>query len=301
MKLVNMVHVTLAWIIAASVAHADISVRDDTGQLVQLKQPAQRIVTLAPHAVELLYAIGAGKRIVGTVSYSDFPEEAKRIPVIGGYRSLDMEAIAALRPDVIIAWPSGNTAAQVEKLKQLGLPIYLSDPKRITGIASAMERLGTLSGNANGAQQAIAQFNRQYAALRTAYANRSTVRVFYQIWNSPLMTINGEQIISDAMRLCGGENIFAGLPTASASVSLEAVLQSDPDVIVASGMGNRRPSWLDDWKKWPRLRAAHNNNLYFIPSDYINRPTPRLLQGAESLCKILDKVRTSTPDKSHNP
>ena len=265
--------------------------RDDTGQTLRLTQAPKRIVSLAPHATELLFEVGAGSRIVGAVSYSDYPEEAKRIPRVGGYRSLDMEAIAALKPDVIVAWPSGNTPAQVEKLKQLGLPIYLSEPKRIIDIASALERYGTLTGNSDAAQQAVAKFNQQHAALRATYAGRPPVRVFYQIWNSPLITVSSDQIIGDAIRLCGGENIFASLPTLTTTVSLEAVLQADPEVIVASGMGNRRPVWLDDWKRWPRLRAAKRDQLHFIPSDYINRPTPRLLQGAEMLCKVLDGAR----------
>lgn len=278
-------------------AHADMAVRDDTGQTLRLAAPPKRIVSLAPHATELLFEVGAGNRIVGAVAYSDYPEEARRIPRVGGYRALDMESIAALKPDVIVAWPSGNTPAQVEKLKQLGIPIYLSEPKRITDIASALERFGTLAGNSDAAQQAIAKFNQHYAALRTTYAGRSPVRVFYQIWNSPLMTVNGEQVISDAIRLCGGENIFSGLPTLSATVSLEAVLQADPQIIVASGMANQRPAWLDDWKRWPRLRAAKSDQLYFISSDFINRPTPRLLLGAETLCKYLDQARTASTQK----
>ena len=277
--------------ILATPAHADIAVRDDGGQVVRLTQAPRRIVSLAPHITELLFDVGAGSRIVGAVDYSDYPEDAKRIPRVGGYRALDMEAIAALKPDVIIAWPSGNTPAQVEKLKQLGLPVYLSDPKRIADIAGALERIGTLTGNAGAGRQAAARFNRRYTALRTAYAGRPPVRVFYEIWNSPLMTVSGDQIIGDAIRLCGGENVFASLPTPTAAVSLEAVLQADPDVIVASGMANRRPPWLDDWKRWPRLRAAKNNQLHFIPADWINRASPRLLQGAERLCGILDGAR----------
>jgi iron complex transport system substrate-binding protein len=277
--------------IAFTPAHADLTVRDDTGQTLRLTQAPKRIVSLAPHATELLFEVGAGSRIVGAVSYSDYPEEAKRIPRVGGYRSLDMEAIAALKPDVIVAWPSGNTPAQVEKLKQLGLPIYLSEPKRIADIAGALERIGTLTGNAGAGQQAAARFNRQYASLRATYAGRPPVRVFYQIWNSPLMTVSGEQIIGDAIRLCGGENIFANLPTLTATVSLEAVLQADPEIIVASGMAAQRPPWLDDWKRWPRLRAAKNDQLHFIPADWINRASPRLLQGTEKLCGILDEAR----------
>jgi iron complex transport system substrate-binding protein len=275
----------------ASDARADVSVLDDSGQVVHLRHPAQRIVTLAPHATELLFAIGAGSRIVGTMEYSNFPEEAKRIPRIGGYRGLDMEAIAALHPDVIIAWPSGNTLAQVEKLKKLGLTLYLSEPKKITDIASTLEHFGVLTGNAPTAQQAATQFRRKLEALRNKYQGRSKVRVFYQVWDQPLMTINGEQIISDALRQCGGENIFAQLPLLTPTVSVEALLQADPDVIIGSDSGNRRPQWLDNWKKWSRLRAVQHDHLYFISADWISQPTPRMLQGVEVMCEMLEKVR----------
>jgi iron complex transport system substrate-binding protein len=275
----------------ASSARADVSVLDDSGQVVHLRRPAQRIVTLAPHATELLFAIGAGNRIVGTMEYSNFPEEAKRIPRIGGYRGLDMEAIAALHPDVIIAWPSGNTLAQVEKLKKLGLTLYLSEPKKITDIASTLEHFGVLTGNAPTAQQAATQFRRKLEALRNKYQGRSKVRVFYQVWDQPLMTINGEQIISDALRQCGGENIFAQLPLLTPTVSVEALLQADPDVIIGSDSGNRRPQWLDNWKKWSRLRAVQHDHLYFISADWISQPTPRMLQGVEVMCEMLEKVR----------
>jgi iron complex transport system substrate-binding protein len=275
----------------ASSARADVSVLDDSGQVVHLRRPAQRIVTLAPHATELLFAIGAGNRIVGTMEYSNFPEEAKRIPRIGGYRGLDMEAIAALHPDVIIAWPSGNTLAQVEKLKKLGLTLYLSEPKKITDIASTLEHFGVLTGNAPTAQQAATQFRRKLEALRNKYQGRSKVRVFYQVWDQPLMTINGEQLISDALRQCGGENIFAQLPLLTPTVSVEALLQANPDVIIGSDSGNRRPQWLDDWKKWPRLQAVKHDHLYFISADWISQPTPRMLQGMEAVCELLEKVR----------
>ena len=277
--------------IAFGTAHADITIRDETGRMLRLAQVPKRIVSLSPHITELLFEVGAGKQIVGAVAYSNYPEEAKHIPRVGGYLALDMEAIAALRPDLIVAWPSGNTPAQLERLKQLGLPIYLSDPKHIADIASALERLGALTGNKDRGKQASTRFQQQYESLRATYAGRSPVRVFYQLWNNPLMTVSGEQIISDAIRLCGGENIFADLPVLSATVSLEAVLQADPDIIIASGMTDQRPPWLDDWKRWPRLRAVRNGQLHFISADYMNRATPRLLKGAQQLCEFLDQAR----------
>lgn len=281
------------WLLWSCLAYAGISVPDDTGQKLRLKQPAQRIITLAPHATELLFAIGAGKRIVGTVEYSDFPEEAKRIPRIGGYNGLDMEAIAALHPDVIIAWSGGTPLAQIEKLRQLSLPLYLSAPKNVVDIAAALERLGALTGEEPAARQSAAQFRQKLDTLRNQYQQHSKVSVFYQTWSHPLMTINGEQIISDVLRLCGGENIFARLPVLAPTVSIEAVLQANPQAILTSSTNHSPPTGLDEWKRWPQLRAVRNKHLYYISGDLISRPTPRILQGMAEACGKLDEVRRS--------
>lgn len=281
------------WLFQASLSYAGISIPDDTGQQVRLQQPAQRIVTLAPHATELLFAIGAGQHIIGTVEHSDFPEAAKRIPRIGGYNGLDMEAIVALHPDVIIVWSGGTPSAQIEKLRQFGLPLYLSTLKSVSDIADAMERLGALTGKEPAAQQAATQFRKTLDSLRNQYQQRSKVSVFYQTWNRPLMTINGEQIISDVLRLCGGENIFARLPVLAPTVSIEAVLQADPQAILTSSTDHSPPSGLAEWKRWPQLRAVRNKHLFYVSGDLISRPTPRILQGMAEVCGKLDEVRQS--------
>lgn len=289
----SLVFALVIWLFQACLAYAELSVPDDTGRQMRLNPPAQRIITLAPHATELLFAIGAGKRIVGTVEYSDFPEDAKRIPRIGGYNGLDMEAIAVLRPDVIIAWSGGTPPAQIKKLRQLGLPLYLSAPKNVADIAGALERLGALTGEKIAAAQAAAQFRRTLDTLRSKYQGRDKVSVFYQTWNHPLVTINGEQIISDVLKLCGGENIFARLPGLAPTVSIEAVLQADPQAILTSSTDHSPPTGLDEWKRWPQLRAVRNEHLYYVSGDLISRPTPRILQGMAEVCGKLDEVRTT--------
>lgn len=271
-------------------AHADIVVKDDTGAEVRLKQPAQRVIALAPHIAETLMAAGAGARLVGTVQYSDYPEAAKKIPRIGSYVSLDMEAIVALKPDLVIGWQSGNSPAHIEKIRQLGIPVYITQPNHIDDIAHDLERYGQLIGNDKGAQ-AAAVFRARLAVLRERYSNQPKLRIFYQVWKEPLMTVGGTQIISDVIRLCGGENVFDQLEQMAPTVTVEAVLAADPEVIVASGMGEARPEWLDDWRRWPQLTAVARDNLYFIPPDIIQRHTPRLLDGAERLCACIDIAR----------
>lgn len=287
----------IALLIAAP-ALADIAVRDDTGQTIRLARPAQRIVSLAPHITENLFAIGAGGRVVGTVDFSNFPEAAKRIPRVGGYEKIDLEAVAALRPDLVIAWESGNIASHVAKLKAIGLPVLLTDTKRIEDVPADLERLGELAGARDEARAAAAQFRSRLAALTARHAARPRVATFYQVWNQPLMTVGGGQIISDAIHLCGGDNVFAGLRQMAAAVTVEAVLAANPEAIVASGMDEARPEWLDEWRRWPALTAVARNNLFFVPPDHLQRHTPRILDGIERLCGHLDTARSRRPAHS---
>ena len=281
----------LAGALCANAAAADISVTDDSGQAIRLAAPAQRIVSLAPHITEMLYAAGAGERIVGSVDHSDYPPAAQQIPRVGGYSRLDLEAVLALKPDLVVAWESGNPAAALAKLRALGLAVYVNQPNKLLDVARSIEHLGRLAGTAATADAAAARFRERHAQYAARYAGRPKVRVFYQIWKQPLTTINGRQIISDVIRLCGGENIFAELPVLAPAVTVEAVLAANPEVIVASGMGAARPDWLDDWRRWPSLTAVARDNLYFVPPELIQRHTPRVLDGAEQLCAHFDTAR----------
>jgi iron complex transport system substrate-binding protein len=276
-------------------ARAELVFKDDSGQEVRLKAPARRIVTLAPHATELLYAAGAGDRLVGTVEYSDFPPAASKVPRVGSYDRFDLEAISALKPDLIIAWETGNPAAQVAKLKALGLTVYSTQPNRMEDIAGQLEQLGRMAGTDATANGAAALFRRRLDALRHANAGKARVRVFYQIWTTPLMTVGGPQIITSAIELCGGENVFGHLAQMAPTVSIEAVLEANPEAIVATGMGDARPEWLNDWNKWPRMTAVRRGNLFHIHPDLMQRHTPRILDGAEQLCADLDIARSRRP------
>jgi iron complex transport system substrate-binding protein len=272
-------------------ARAENIFRDDAGREVRLRAPAARIVALAPHIVEMLYAAGAGDRLVGAVDYSDFPPQARKLPRIGGYSRIDLEAVTALKPDLVIAWETGNDMAQVSKLKALGLTVYVSQPNTLASIADQLERLGQLAGTEAVAKPAADRFRQRLERLSSANANKPVVRVFYQIWRAPLMTVGGPQIISDAMRICGGENVFGHLRQMSPTVSVEAVLEADPEAIVATGMGEARPEWLYDWNRWTRMTAVKRGNLFHINPDLMQRHTPRLLDGTEKLCADLDIVR----------
>lgn len=280
------------WLICGlPAAGAEIIVRDDTGATIRLAQPAQRIISLAPNLTENIYAAGAGAKLVGAVEYSDYPAAAKRVRRVGDYMRPDLETIVALKPDLVLTWKSGNADSSIEKLKVLGLNVFQSQPDRLDAIPSSIEAIGRLAGSETAATPAAYAFRQRLAKLRAQYGKRPSVPLFYQAWHQPLLTIGGDQIISDVIRLCGGTNIFARLPSLAPSVSIEAVLAADPEAIVASGMGYDTPVGLNDWKRWKKLTATARDNLFFVPADLMQRATPRLLDGADMLCRHLETAR----------
>lgn len=285
--------VLILFLSSVSVMGAGQSVEavDDSGTTIRLAAPARRIISLAPHTTELLFAAGAGDKVVGAVSYSDYPEAAKQITRVGNYKRLDIEAILALRPDLIIAWHDGNASEDLTRLKNLGLTVYETEPRHLEDIPRHIQRLGRLAGTEQVAIEAASRLQQRLEKLQQDYADREKVTVFYQIWRKPLMTINGEHIISEVMSLCGGSNVFAQESQLAPRIGIEAVLQANPAVIIASGMGESRPEWLDEWMAWPQLQAAEAKNLYFIEPAILQRHGPRIFTGAEQLCRILDEAR----------
>ncbi len=266
-----------------------VSAVDDAKRTITLLQPARRIVSLAPHATEMLFAAGAGHYIVGVTEFSDFPPEAKRIPSVGSGVSLDLERIIQLKPDLVVGWNSGMAATQLAKLEALGIPVFKSEPDDYLGIATSIERLSHLAGTDAPGQAAAAAFRSRLRQLQASYQQRRIVTVFYQIWRTPLMTLNGAHMVSAALRLCGAENIFAGLPQVAPTVSVEAVVKADPEAIIASS--GEQDDVLAGWRRFPRLKAVANGNLILIDGNLLNRPGPRILDGTAALCQQLDAVR----------
>jgi len=253
----------------------------------------ERIVSLAPHITELLYAVGAGEEIVGTVSYSDYPAEAEEIPRIGSYDRISYESILALQPTLVIAWQSGNGEDSIARLEELGLNVFSHEPRTLEEVGESLRVFGELTGHGElGVQQSTAYLAR-LENFRETYQNAEPVSLFYQLWNEPQMTVNGEHLISDVIRLCGGENIFDDAVTLIPRISIESVVRLNPEVIIAPGMAEERPEWLDDWREWPAIEAAEKNQLFSINPDLMHRHSPRILDGAEQMCEILDGVRAA--------
>ncbi|ASU39507.1 cobalamin-binding protein [Herbaspirillum sp. meg3] len=276
---------------AANIASATgITVKDDYGDDIHLERPARRIVSLSPHTTELLYAAGAGPYVVGVSHYSNYPPQALQVASVGRISAVDIEKILTLKPDLIVAWHSGNAAAQLQKLRSFGLPVFESQPADYATIATSLERLAALSGTENIGNKAAADFRARWQGLTRTYRDRQVVSVFYQIWGQPLMTLNGQHMVSAVLRTCGGSNIFADLPQLAPHVSLEAVIAADPDAILAPDDAKDHP--LDDWRRFGKMKAVSANTLFTVNADWLNRPGPRILDATAQVCEFLDQVRT---------
>jgi len=263
---------------------------DATGATIALAAPARRIVSLAPHATELLFAAGAGDRIVGVLAPADWPPEAAGLVRVGTAAGLDLERIVALKPDLVVVWPY-LAPAQIERLRAIGIPIFVSDPRMPAAIADELERLGTLAGTAAQAADAAATFRARLAVLEHHAVTTPKLAVFYEIWDQPLYTVGGGHLISAAIRLCGGENVFARLSQPAPAVGVEDVLAARPEAIIAGTDDAVRPSWLDGWKRWRELPAIVHGNLFVVDANLLHRAGPRFVAGAEQLCAALDRAR----------
>lgn len=271
-------------------ARADISVMDDSGSRLTLAAPAKRVVVLAPHLVELMFSIGQGESVVGTVSYSNFPEDARAIPRVGSHQQYSLEAIARLQPDLVVGWLSGNGLARLNPIKALGIPVMVTDARSLQDVSRLMRLLGTVTASP-AAGPAADEFDATLQYLHETYASRLPISVFYQVWNEPLRTITDDHLIGDVIRLCGGVNSFGDFDSLAPVIGVESVLRENPQVIVASGMAEERPEWLDDWRQWPSLQAVEHEQLKFVPPDLLQRHTPRILMGAKMMCDHLQAAR----------
>jgi len=248
-----------------------------------------RIVSLAPNLTEIAFAAGAGQAIVGTVEYSDYPAAARSLPRVGDAWRVDMERVLALHPDLVLVWPSGTPDAVIEQLRRLGLKVESVPTYRLSDVPVALRRIGALAGSTAMAEQAAREFERDVAAQRASHAASQPLSVFIEIDDDPVYTVNGEHVISEVVQLCGGRNVFAQLPQIAPPITLESVLELDPQVIVSTDDTIADP--MAQWAKWPRLKAVRAKTIYSLPSDLVARATPRLAQGVRATCAALDDAR----------
>ena len=244
-----------------------------------------RIVALAPNLTELVFAAGAGDTLVGVSAYSDYPSAALDLPIIGDAFTVDHEQLALLKPDALLAWESGIPAHVVEEMRHVGYRVEVIRSRSLNDVAIALRRIGELTGHEAEANEAAAAFTAGLQSLQQRFASEQTISVFYQVARRPLYTVNGEHYVSELISLCGGENIFADLNTLAPAIAVEAVVERNPEVMLASS--DAGDDAFAEWKRWPNLAAVRLGNQYLMPADEIVRATPRLLIAGESLCKAL--------------
>lgn len=281
-------------LIVVSQAQAGPTVVDDLGNKISLQQPAKRIISLAPHLTEIVYALGGGEQMTATVAWSDFPEEAKALPVVASNNKINYELLMAYQPDLVLAWLSGNGEGIIGRLKSLGLNVYVNKPRHLQDIPDTLEKLGVLLGREAEAKRATGEFQAALSELSRQYGQSTEVDVYYQIWQAPLMTFGGSHLVSDVLTLCGGNNVFAQTAGLVPKLGVESVLAVDPDVIII-GQYTALEAAYAYWRQWPELSAVKHERIYNVDPYLLHRHTPRIVQGAKQLCEAIDQGRRPLP------
>lgn len=267
-----------------------IEVLDDSGRSVTLSSPAERIISLAPHNTENLFSAGAGDKVVGVVEYSDYPPGAQQIASVGSHVEFNLEVILALEPDLIVAWRSGNNNDSLQQIERFGIPVYYSEPRSFSDIVENIRELAKLSGTEHLQDPDLEKVLDQIESTRDTYANQAPPDVFYQVWTDPLMTLNGDHLISRVLEVCGARHLFAELPIIAPRISIEAVVDANPDII-ATGMVDQKKPDMSIWDKWETISAVKNSRFVFVDSDVMHRHTLRMLKGVTGFCDLLNSAR----------
>ena len=287
-------------LLVAHISWATVEVVDDNGDKLELPSAAQRIISLSPNTTEILFHIGAGKKIVGADEYSNYPAAANDIVRVNNHAAANYELILSLQPDVVIAWQSGNGEQIIGRIRELGIPVFVVETATLNDIPHLYRRLGQLTGFEKKADLQAGKFSDGLNQLRDKFSLGERVRVFYQIWNEPLMTLNGDHMVTDMIELCGGINIFSDAEALVPYVNIESVLAANPQIIISGG--KNKNDLLDSgfWHKWQGIPAVKNQQLYAIPSDLLQRHSNRILEGTGLMCEYIDLVRSVKPKTVDN-
>jgi iron complex transport system substrate-binding protein len=272
-------------------APAAITVTDDAGRTLTLAQTPQKIVSLAPGGTEMLFAAGAGDRVIATVEFSDEPPAARKIPRIGDATSIDVERLVALRPDVVIVWEGGGNVANVRKLEDLGMPLYRQKAETLAAMPASLRRLGALTGTRETAERGAADIEARMARLTQRFERGERLTVLLEVWNRPIYTVGGKHLMSDSLRLCGARNVFDDLNDLGPAVDVEAIIARDPQMIVAVAPPGAAREWLADWRRFGTMRAVRENRLVPFEDSRLSRLGPSAVAGTEALCEAIDTAR----------
>lgn len=289
---------TFSHALASDAANVRVTVTDDFGRNVTVRYPPQRIVSLAPGPTAMLLAAGAGSRLVGTIEYTGQPASENALPKIGSADAIDMERLIALKPDVVVVWPDGNNPAQIATIEGLGIPVYRQEAVTLDGIGGSIRRLGKLAGTSSAADETAATLEARLATLRKEYANAGhSPSVLLEVWDRPLYTVGGKELMSDALRVCGAHNVFADLPQRAPAIGIEAVLARNPDIIVAAAPPGMGASWLAEWRRFPSLRAVRTGQLMAFEDQRLVELGPGVIAATAAMCRKIASLIGRTEPK----
>lgn len=243
---------------------------------------AERVISLAPSLSEIVAELGAAHLLVGVLDGGDRPAALAKVPSVGHYGQLDMERLLSLNPDLILLWPGSVGPAQREQLRRLNIPVYVAEPHSLEQLATQVQAIAEQLGRAEAGRQLAAQLRQRLAGLRQRYQQAEPVRVFYQVWNQPLYTVGGGQIISDALGVCGARNVFDDLKLPAPQVNIESVLQRNPQMILVGDQAQ-----LEAWKAWPLMAAR----VRLVPDKGLERPSGQMLEAVARLCQVIAPSR----------
>ncbi len=277
-------------------------VTDMSDRQVCIETDKPKIISLSPGSTELLFAAGAGAQVIAVDLHSDYPEAVANLPRVGGYPNINIEAIVGLQPDLVAIWKGGNSPSVVKQLESLGITTFDLDAVTLDGIKQALVLIGEIAGTQAQAQKTIDVFSTQLKTLQTQYAHLPSVPVLFEFWHNPLIVAGSKLVINDVITLCGGRNIYQDITAPTAKISIESVVVRNPQVIIGSDPRGNTPEtmqeMLDYWQQWPQLPAVQQQQLFSVTSNLIARPTPRVLEGAEMICKQLQEFRQSKQNQT---
>ena len=278
----------------SSAQAASVCVTDDVGRSLCPKTEIKRVISLSPGSTELIFAAGGGSRVVGVDEHSNYPAEVASIDRVGGYPNISIESVVSLKPDLIVAWAGGNSPKLTSMLESVGIPMFYIKPQSFDDVASAIRNLGKVFGTQAQANKTAGDVEQRYKSIAGQYKNKKPVKVFYEIWNDPLMSVNRSHIIHQVIEVCGGKNVFADARTQVPQVSIESLIAANPQVISSSTFIKDGKTIEERWNKWQNLSAVKDSAYITVSGDLISRPTPRTLDAAQEFCEKLDDIRLKT-------
>jgi iron complex transport system substrate-binding protein len=280
--------ITAACLLVVALRAGAFTTRDMTGRDVTLAASPQRIVSLVPSVTEILYALGAEHLLVGVTDFCDFPPEARRRPKVGGMVAPSLEAIIALRPDLVIATNEGTREDTFTQLSRVGVPVYLVAAHHVADVTSLMRRLGELTGREAAAGPLVAGLEQRIEAVKKAVLPLARPRVLYVLWPEPLIVPGRGALVTELIQLAGGQSLTADDPDAWPRYSLEAAVAKSPEVILLANHGAGTGAVaVDKWKRLTSLPAVKSGRLLSVNGDLLHRYGPRFVDGLEQLARAI--------------